>query len=395
MSSFRRLKTVTAAEALAPIRLLCAGAFAPATAGGNARGKTSVTFIDIDMAPENLLRRLDKDFRLVSYGGANFGTPLELLAPGTSRTVANDRFFVRCNGPVPLLDAESWRLTVSGNVAQTISLSLADLRQLPIKRLEAFLECAGNGRTRFDPVPPGTPWRNDAVGNAIWEGVSLRDVLDLAGVKPDTIDIVGQGGDSPGMRRGLPVSVAHDPAVLIAWSMNDEPLPIAHGGPARMLVPGWAGIASTKWLTGLEATVRAFAGFWNADNYVFWDERGAPLRPITEMPPKSLIVTPGDGETKAAGAMTVAGWAWSGFGSIAAVDVSFDAGSTWEPAGLEPAERRGWRRWETSWQPTPGKHLVMARATDERRLSQPSVAAWNSKGYLMNAIQEIVVQVAD
>ncbi|MGH2616449.1 MAG: sulfite oxidase [Thermomicrobiales bacterium] len=349
--------------------------------------------IDLESAPEQLLRRLGKDSRHTPYGGANFGTPLGLIDPPDGRLVPNDRFFVRSNGPVPVLDASSWRLNVSGRVRQPLSLSLAELQQLPPRRLEAFLECAGNGRTRFDPVPPGTPWRNDAVGNAVWEGVSLVDVLDLAGIESDVVDIVTQGGDFPEMRRGLPLAVARDPEALVVWRMNDEPLPVAHGGPVRLLVPGWAGIASTKWLIGLEAIDRGFDGFWNVDNYVIWDARGDPLRPVAEMPPKSLIVTPIDGDVVPAGATTIAGWAWSGFGRVATVEVSTDAGQSWCPAMLRESTRRGWRRWERSWPATPGVHRVLARATDERRLRQPAAAPWNAKGYLMNAIQEIAVRV--
>ena len=111
-----------------------------------------------------------------------------------------------------------------------------------------------------------------------------------------------QGADFPEMRRGLPLAVARDPEVLVVWGMNGDPLPVAHGGPVRLLVPGWAGIASTKWLVGIEAIDRAFDGFWNTDNYVIWDERGDPLRPVAEMPPKSVIVTPADGETDLTGA---------------------------------------------------------------------------------------------
>ena len=350
-------------------------------------------FIDIESAPAAVLRKLGKDGRLTSYGGANFGMPLDLIEPATNRTVPNESFFVRSNGPVPVIDANDWRLTVSGNIERPLSLSLDDLRGLEPIGVEAFLECAGNGRTRFDPVPPGTPWRNDAVGNAVWEGVPLVRLLELAGVKAGTVDVVTQGADFPEMRRGLPLSIARDPDVLIVWSMNGAPLPIAHGGPVRLLVPGWAGIASTKWLVGIVALDRAFDGFWNTDNYVIWNERGDPLRPVAEMPPKSLIVTPADGEPLAPGIITVAGWAWSGFGSIQTVEVSVDSGRTWQTADLHPGERRGWRRWELAWKATPGVHCLQARATDERRLSQPAVASWNAKGYLMNAVQEIAVTV--
>jgi DMSO/TMAO reductase YedYZ molybdopterin-dependent catalytic subunit len=351
------------------------------------------TFIDIEAAPDDLLRSLGKDQRLVPYGGANFGMPLDLIEPAGSRIVPNDRFFVRSNGPVPVLDPRSWRLDISGSVERPQSLTLGDLLNLGSSQIEAFLECAGNGRTRFEPLPPGTPWRNDAVGNALWEGVPLARVLDVAGVKPGTVDVVTQGADFPEMRRGLPLAVARDPQVLVVWAMNGDPLPIAHGGPVRLLVPGWAGIASTKWLTAIEAIDRAFDGFWNTDNYVIWDERGDPLRPVAEMPPKSVIVTPGDRQKIPPGPVTVSGWAWSGFGPVQTVEVSTDAGRCWQAADLHPGERRGWRRWDLTWDAVPGRHQLRARATDERRLSQPVVAPWNAKGYLMNAIQEIVVEV--
>jgi sulfane dehydrogenase subunit SoxC len=181
--------------------------------------------------------------------------------------------------------------------------------------------------------------------------------------------------------------------VMLGWGMNGEPLPVGHGGPVRLLVPGWAGIASTKWLAGIEMVDRAFDGFWNTDNYVIWDERGDPLRPVAEMPPKSVIVTPAAGATISPGPARVAGWAWSGFGPIQAVEVSTDAGRCWQAANLHPGQRRGWRCWDLVWDATPGRHRLQARATDERRLSQPVVAPWNAKGYLMNAIQEIMVEV--
>lgn len=352
-----------------------------------------VKFINIEAPPNTLLRQLGKDPRLVPYGGANFGMPLDLIEPNPNRSIPNDRFFVRSNGPVPVLDPNAWRLSISGAVAKPQFLSMADLQRLPRQTIESFLECAGNGRTRFDPVPPGTPWRNDAIGNAVWTGVALADVLDLAGVEPETVDIVCQGADFPEMRRGLPFAIARSPDALVVWEMNGEPLPIAHGGPVRLLVPGWAGIASTKWLVALEALDRPFDGFWNADNYVFWDESGAALRPIAEMPPKSVIVAPEDGVCVSTDQLTIAGWAWSGYGRIARVEVSTDGGRSWRDAQLYDGARRGWRRWEAPWHAQPGVYRLMARAIDERGLTQPLDAPWNAKGYQMNGIHQVVVRV--
>lgn len=353
-----------------------------------------MTFVDITQAPEALLRDLNKNPCLAPYGGANFGMPLSLIEPAAERIVPIDRFFVRSNGPVPIIDPETWRLNVSGNVDRPRTFSLAELKQLGRVQSEAFLECAGNGRTRFDPVPPGTPWQNDAIGNALWEGLPLTAILALVGVRDDTVDLVAQGADFPEMRRGLPLAVARDPGVMLVWSMNGEPLPLAHGGPVRLLVPGWAGIASTKWLTGIEAVTTAFDGFWNTDNYVIWDEQGHALRPVAEMPPKSVIVVPEEGHSVAAGLVTIAGWAWSGHGAVREVDISTDGGVSWQPAALRPGSRRGWRRWEFAWNAEdPGSFAIVARATDERRISQPAIAPWNGKGYLMNAMHSVRVTV--
>jgi sulfane dehydrogenase subunit SoxC len=343
-----------------------------------------------DEAPADLLAALGKDPRLVPYGGGNFGTPPELL---DGLIVPTERFFVRSNGPIPRLDPAAWRLTVSGHVERPLDLSLADLHALPRRTLTAFLECAGNGRTRFDPVPPGTPWRNDAVGNAGWEGAPLAAVLDRAGVRDGAVDVVCQGADFAGMRRGLPLATARDPDTLLVWAMNGEPLGAAHGGPVRLLVPGWAGIASTKWLIALEVLDRAFDGFWNADNYVFWTAAGEPVRPVREMPVKSVLTEPADGATLRPGPRLVAGYAWSGHGAIRRVEVSTDGGATWTEATLATAGRRSWVRFEHRWQAVPGAARLLARATDERGLTQPAAPEWNAKGYAMNAIHAVTVTV--
>jgi DMSO/TMAO reductase YedYZ molybdopterin-dependent catalytic subunit len=320
--------------------------------------------------------------------------PLELQAAATEDLVVpTERFFMRSNGPVPVIDPQKWTLTVGGHIERPLTLSLADLQSMPQRTLTAFLECAGNGRTRFNPVPEGTPWRNDACGTAVWEGVLLADVLAQAGVRSGAVDLVAQGGDFPEMQRGLPLSVARDPDTLLVLRMNGEPLTVAHGAPVRLLTPGWAGISSTKWLVELTVLDRAFAGFWNADNYVYWAEDGTALRPVEEMGVKSVIASPQAGERQTAGEATVAGYAWSGYGEIATVEVSADGGETWQAANLERAGRRAWVRFTLPWNATPGVHTLLARATDERRLRQPVQAAWNLKGYGQNGIHAISVTV--
>jgi sulfite oxidase len=350
--------------------------------------------IDLMVEPEQILAELGKDPRLVPYGGGNFGLPLELLEPNDGLIVPTAQFFMRSNGPVPVLAPPSWQLAIHGRVDRPLTVTFAELQAMPQRTLTAFLECAGNGRTRFDPVPDGTTWRNDAVSNAVWEGVPLAAVLDLAGVLPEAVDLVTQGADFPEMRRGLPLAVARDPDTLLVLRMNGEPLTVAHGGPVRLLVPGWAGIASTKWLAGIEVIDHAFAGFWSADNYVYWSEDGTALRPVTEMPVKSVISAPPADSVIGPGRAAVSGYAWSGHGQIARVEVSVDGGATWEHAALERAGRRSWVRFHHCWEAQPGRFTILARATDERRLQQPRQAAWNGKGYGQNGVHRVEVTVA-
>ena len=349
----------------------------------------------IPLDEAGILVHIGKDRRLTPYGGANFGMPLNLMEPEGALIVPTDRFFVRSNGPVPVVDPDSWALAIGGHVERPRSLSLADLRAMERRSFSAVLECAGNGRTLFDPVPAGTPWRYDAAGNARWSGVPLAAVLDLVGVRDGAVDLVAQGEDMPEMRRGLPLAIARDPDTLLVLEMNGAPLTVAHGAPVRLLVPGWAGIASTKWLAALDVLDRAFDGFWNADNYVVWSAEGEPLRPVQEMPVKAVISTPAENATITAGPLRIAGYAWSGYGAIRRVEVSSDGGHTWGDAGFHGEGRRAWVRWETTREAAPGETVILARATDERGLRQPMIAAWNLKGYQQNGIQKVRVRVEE
>jgi len=328
---------------------------------------------------------------VIPYGDGNFGSPLHQI---DGLIVPTDLFFVRSNGPVPIIDPGLWRLRVEGLVARPLDLSLADLQTLPHRSLTAFLECAGNGRTRFDPPTDGTPWKNDAVGNAEWQGAALRDVLDLAGVATETIEIVSQGVDFAKMNRGLPIDVAMDPDTLVVWAMNGAPLTAAHGAPVRLFVPGWAGIAATKWLTSLTAIDRPWDGFYNVENYVLFDEAGVPIRPVRTMPVKSTIASPTVDSVLFAGSTEIVGFAWSGDAAIAGVEISVDGGNRYVAADLvEVAGPRSWVRFRLPWTPTPGRYALRSRAIDAAGNIQPETAFWNLKGYQMNAILEVVVTV--
>jgi DMSO/TMAO reductase YedYZ molybdopterin-dependent catalytic subunit len=181
---------------------------------------------------------------------------------------------------------------------------------------------------------------------------------------------------------------------MLVWEMNGEPLPVPHGGPVRLLVPGWAGIASTKWLVGLTVSETPFRGFWNYDNYTVITSEGEHVAPVREMPVKSIISQPTTGAKVVAGPQVATGYAWSGYGAIENVEVSHDGGETWSDAEIvERAGRPAWVRFRFNWSAIPGRVRLRSRATDERGLVQPEQAPWNAKGYLNNGIYEVEVTV--
>src|SRR4051794_26478205 len=314
-------------------RLAVAGFSAPVIASI----ATSAAFAQ-DATPEatpsaqEVLKKLGLDSRLIPFGTTNFGTPLDLVE---GLTVPNDLFFVRTHGAVDFaIDPANWKLSVTGLVEKPVELTLEDLQALPQRTITAFLECSGDSRSRFDPKAEGSQWGDNAIGNAEWIGTSLSNVLDLAGVKEGAVDVVSQGGDFPEMQRGLSLDKALDPDTLLVWSMNGEPLPAPHGGPVRLFVSGWGGIASTKWIVGLDVIDHPFAGHFNTEVYVIVDEGEHAIRPVTTMPVKSVITSPSAGATFSAGPLTIAGYAWSGYGGITKVEVSADGGASWNEAPI-------------------------------------------------------------
>jgi DMSO/TMAO reductase YedYZ molybdopterin-dependent catalytic subunit len=307
--------------------------------------------------------------------------------------VPNDLFFVRSNAAIPDIDVAAWTLTIDGEVERTVELSLADLETMPQVELPSFLECTGNGRSRFQPVAEGTTWKNDAAGNAVWGGVPLPEILALAGVKPSGVEVISQGGDMETMKRGIPVSLAQEASTLIALRMNGAPLPLAHGFPARLIVPGWAGIASTKWITRLTVSDEPFVGPFQGDLYVIYDADGTPVQPVREMPVKAVISEPEENASVTPTSIA-GGFAWSGYGGIARVDTSLDGGESWQPADIvAEAGPYSWVRWEQRLELDPGRYEILARATDRRGLQQPWKAFWNQKGYFMNEIQRVAFTV--
>ena len=327
-----------------------------------------------------------KSHDLISLGdGLNFSAP---LAQVSGTVVPNPLFFLRSNNPPPRLASHEWRLRIDGRVKRPLTLDLAGLRALPSQTQEVWLECAGNSRRRFDPPGEGNQWDDQAVSNAVFTGVPLQAVLEQVGVEDDAIEVVATGYDAASFQRGLPLDVALSPEVLVAFEMNGEPIPWPNGGPARLIVPRWAGIASVKWPARIELVSTPFQGHFNAERYIMVDADGRTLRTVREMPVKSVIAWPGEGETLRAGPHTVFGFAWSGLGQIDRVDVSTDNRQTWSPAELiRGTGPLAWTRWEYAWNPTArGSTSIAARAVDSSGNVQPGEVPWNKFGYQMNAI---------
>ena len=254
----------------------------------------------------------------------------------------NDRFFVRSHGATPEIDVSAWRLRVDGDAAtRPVAFSLDELKALPHVTSTCALECAGNGRAFFarahGRTPPGALWRLGAIGVAEWTGVPLRTLLDIAGVGPTAVEVVAEGLDELRVRRPLPLERAMAEDVLVALTMNGEPLPPDHGFPARLVVPGWAAVASVKWLGRLELTSEPALSWWNTEHYVLRGPAYPPEGPgqgevIREQVMKSALELPTPARLPA-GRVLLTGRSWSPDARIARVQVSTD-GRTWSDARL-------------------------------------------------------------
>ena len=265
------------------------------------------------------------------------------------------------------------------------------------------LECAGNGRSFFDPPVPGEPWDLGAVSTAEWTGVPLAALLDRAGLQPGAKEIIFRGADGGHVadmdapirfERSLPVDQCRD--ALLAYAMNGEPLSPAHGYPLRLIVPGWYAVASVKWLTEIVVTDRAFEGHFQTDKYWYeWVRDGRDERePVTLMNVRALIVTPEPGARLPRGETAIGGVAWAGAASIARVDVSVNDGP-WQEARMIGAPRSdAWQWWELlASLDDAGPLVIRARATDTAGRTQPEQAEWNRLGYGNNSIHAVAAQV--
>ncbi len=377
-------------------RLVAAGVSAPVIASIT---NSSVFAQDATPTDAEMLQELGKIEDLIKHGTTTFESPLSAY---TEFLTPNDQFFIRSNGPVSVdIDPTEWRLTVTGLVDNELELSLDDLKAMETTTITTWVECSGNSRSRFGDEPAlveGTQWGNGAIGNAEWTGVPLKLVLEQAGVQDGVVDVVSQGGDFEGMQRGLPIDVAMNGEVMLVWQMNGDDVPAPNGGPVRLLVPRWGGIASTKWVVNLNLIDSKFDGSFNVESYVIIDENGDVLRPVEQMPVKSVITSVAPDEEIEAGSHTIAGIAWSGNGAVTGIEVSTDNGESWEEAEIvQEAGELSWVRFEYAWEATAGDTTLLSRATDATGDVQPDNVediAWNAKGYQMNAVYPVAVSVA-
>jgi DMSO/TMAO reductase YedYZ molybdopterin-dependent catalytic subunit len=315
--------------------------------------------------------------------------------------------YVLVHYDVPYVDAATWALSVDGHVARPLSLDLDRLRSYPSVSIPVTMECAGNGRAHLEPRPVSQPWLEGAVGTAVWTGARLADVLADAGPTSSAVDVVLTGADHGIERgveqdyaRGLSLADALRPDVLLAYEMNGQALPPQHGFPLRAVVPGWYGMTSVKWLTAITVTDTAYDGFQNAIAYRFKDSFDDVGEPVTTIAVRALMVPPGFPDFGSrrrivdAGAVVLSGRAWSGRGAVTKVEVSYDGGTTWFVADLEPPlGAYAWARWTATWEATPGDHELCVRATDSSGATQPTSPAWNAQGMANNGVQRVLVHV--
>jgi DMSO/TMAO reductase YedYZ molybdopterin-dependent catalytic subunit len=334
----------------------------------------------------------------------NHGLPLEVLRHPLTPVGLH---YLLVHYDIPVVDPTTWRLEIGGAVERPLSLSLDELRERPAVTVPVTLECAGNGRALLSPRPLSQPWLTEAVGTAEWTGVPLAALLQEAGLRHDAVEVLFsgmdrgvEGGIEQDYARSLPRDEALGPDALLAYAMNGAALPVQHGFPLRLVIAGWYGMAHVKWLSSIFALTDPFEGFQQAVGYRLYSADGEPGPPVTRMLPRSLTVPPGipDFFTRErildAGPCDLQGRAWSGWGQIARVEVSVDAGMAWTDAQLEPPlGERAWRGWRFTWDAAPGTHVICSRATDTAGNTQPTDARWNLKGYANNEVDRIPVTV--
>jgi DMSO/TMAO reductase YedYZ molybdopterin-dependent catalytic subunit len=334
----------------------------------------------------------------------NRGMPLEALRHDLTPAGMH---YVLTHYDTPFIDPSAWSLAIGGAVDRPATFTIDRLAAMPRRTLPVTLECAGNGRALLQPRPVSQPWLHEAVGTAQWAGVPLSALLDEVGLAPEAVELVFtgadrgvEGGEENDYERALPMEAARGGDALLALEMNGQPLPPAHGFPLRLVVPGWYGMASVKWLTRIRALTEPFRGYQNAHAYRWREDPDDAGEPLTQMRVRSLLAPPGIPEflprtrRVRAGIVRLEGRAWSGEGEIVRVEVSTDDRRSWTDADLgPPIGTHAWRPFTFTWDAEPGPAVVGSRATDATGATQPLEPPWNVGGYGNNAVQRIDVIV--
>ena len=367
-------------------------------------------FIPVALAGEAVIRGKD-GLVVLNDRPLSAETPAHLLDDAIT---PRERHFIRNNGiPPASADAAGWALAIDGLVETPLTLGIDDLRRrFDVVTGALTLECAGNGRAFFDPPADGAQWTYGAVACAEWTGVRLADVLKAAGVKAGVVYTAHEGADThPSgdvgrhpISRGVPIAKAMDPNTLVAFAQNGGPIHPMNGAPLRLVVPGWPGSCSQKWLTRVRLRDRVHDGAKMTGTS--YRVPGRPLAPgerldeaafviIEAMPVKSLITYPATGHRTPSRTLDARGHAWAGERTVESVRLSIDFGATWTEAALDPPANAGaWQNWRATIAfPGPGYYEIWARATDSAGVGQPHAIAWNPKGYLNNALHRVAVTV--
>ena len=348
-------------------------------------------------------RITEEELRLATR---NHGLPLEALRYDVTPTGLH---YLLTHYDIPEIDPAAWRLEVGGRTAEPRRFTLGDLRGRPSVTVAVTMECAGNGRALLEPRPLSQPWLHEAVGTAEWTGVSLAAVLDEVPPEEDAIEVVFsgldrgvEGGVEQCYERALALSEASQPDVLLAYEMNGQPLLPQHGAPLRLVVPGWYGMASVKWLDRITLVSEPFTGYQQERAYRFRtavDDVGSPMSRIE---PRALMIPPGlpDFYTRRrvlhVGPTTLTGRAWSGWAPVAKVEISVDGGVSWDAARVAPPRLgpNAWQSWAYDWSPDqPGEYLVCCRARDASGHAQADHPPWNAGGYANPAPHAVPITV--
>ena len=386
------------------VRIVCTQRSRNPTLAGGSKGST----VTIDPESMSSPARVASPEEGVSrdelqLAARNHGMPLESLRwditpPGLH--------YLLTHYDIPAIDPTGFELVVDGLVDAALSLDLDAIQRRPRISAIVTLECAGNGRAQLLPRPVSQPWLTEAVGTARWSGTSLSSLLREAGVADGAVDVVFTAADH-GIERGfeqdyqraLPLADAMSEEVMLAYEMNDTPLPPQHGAPLRLIVPGWYGMAHVKWVRRITVVGEKFDGF-QMRAYRLRDTADEQGIPLTRIEPRALLMPPGFPDFMSrrrvvrSGAVKIEGRAWSGWAPVSRVEVSIDGGDTWELADLDtPQDVHGWAHWTWTWEPDTGSFVLACRATDASGRTQPLGQRWSRGGFANNTIQRVPVTV--